>query len=92
MAVYHDEETSRFVLLDDEGEYAGEVEYEREGNTLVLLRAEVPRERQGSGLGVRLVRETLELIRDENYGPILPICPFIVKFLVKNPEFQALRA
>lgn len=91
MAVYHDEETSRYILIDDEGEYAGEVEYEREGDTLVLLRAEVPKERQGSGLGVRLVRETLELIRDENHGPILPICPFIVKFLVKNPEFQALR-
>ncbi len=92
MPIHHDEDTHRYVLIDDEGQYAGEVEYERDGDTLVLLRAEVPRERQGSGLGVRLVRETLELIRDEKHGKILPICPFIVKFLVKNPEFQALRA
>jgi len=92
MAIRHEPENSRYVYLDFEGVVAGEVEYRREGETLHLVRAEVPEERRGEGLGVALVRETLEMIRDERHGLIQPICPFIEKFMVKNPEFQALRA
>lgn len=92
MAIRHEPENSRYVYLDTEGVVAGEVEYRRDGNTLQLVRAEVPPERRGEGLGIALVRETLEMIRDEQHGSIQPICPFIAKFMVKNPEFQALRA
>lgn len=92
MAIRHEPENSRYVYLDSEGVVAGEVEYRREGETLHLVRAEVPSERRGEGLGIALVRETLEMIRDEQHGSIQPICPFIAKFMVKNPEFQALRA
>ena len=92
MAIRHEPENSRYVYLDTEGVVAGEVEYRRDGTTLQLVRAEVPPERRGEGLGIALVRETLEMIRDEQHGSIQPICPFIAKFMVKNPEFQALRA
>lgn len=92
MPIHHEPDNSRYVLLDDEGEFAGEVEYEQQGDTLLLIRAEVPHERRGGGYGVTLVRETLEMIRDEQHGKVQPICPFITKFMVKNPEFQALRA
>ena len=54
--------------------------------------AEIWPDRQGQGLGALLVRETLEMIRDEGHGRIQPICPFIVKYLMKNPEFQSLQA
>lgn len=91
MVVHHEPEHSRYVLTDDSGEFVGEVEYDKQGDTLLLLRAEVPPERRGGGYGVRLVRETLEMIRDEGHGTVQPICPFIAKFMVKNPEFQALR-
>lgn len=92
MAIQHEPEASRYVLLDDEGDFVGEVEYDTDGDTLLLLRAEVPTFKRGGGHGVRLVRETLEMIRDEKHGKVQPICPFIAKFMVKNPEFQALRA
>lgn len=92
MPIHHEPEASRYVLLDDEGAFAGEVEYETQGDTLLLVRAEVPMERRGGGYGVTLVRETLEMIRDTQHGKVQPICPFIAKFMVKNPEFQALRA
>ena len=92
MPIRHEPDASRYVLYDDSGEFAGEVEYEQQGDTLLLLRAEVPPERRGGGYGVTLVRETLEMIRDEQHGTVQPICPFIAKFMVKNPEFQALRA
>ncbi|OUV18533.1 MAG: hypothetical protein CBC58_00485 [Cellulomonadaceae bacterium TMED98] len=92
MTIRHEPDASRYVYLDEAGVAAGEVEYQRDGDTLRLLRAEVPMERRGEGLGLALVRETLEMIRDEHHGTIQPICPFIAKFMVKNPEFQALRA
>lgn len=92
MPIRHEPESSRYVLTDENGEYAGEVEYDKQGDTLLLLRAEVPEERRGGGYGVQLVRGTLEMIRDEKHGTVQPICPFIAKFMVKNPEFQALRA
>lgn len=90
MSIFHDEATSRYVLLDDAGEHAGEIEYERSGDTLILIRAEVPPERRGGGYGVRLVKETLEMIRDQHHGTIRPVCPFIAKFIAKNPEYQSL--
>ena len=92
MTIRHEPDASRYVYLDGAGVETGEVEYQRDGDTLRLLRAEVPMERRGEGLGLALVRETLEMIRDEQHGTIQPICPFIAKFMVKNPEFQALRA
>tara|TARA_E500000178_G_scaffold350602_1_gene409905 strand:- start:279 stop:557 length:279 start_codon:yes stop_codon:yes gene_type:complete len=92
MTIRHEPDASRYVYLDGAGVETGEVEYQRDGDTLRLLRAEVPMERRGEGLGLALVRETLEMIRDEHDGTIQPICPFIAKFMVKNPEFQALRA
>lgn len=92
MPIRHDPEASRYVLIGEGGDELGEVEYERRGDTLMLLRAEVPSELRGGGYGVQLVRQTLEMIRDENHGTVQPICPFIAKFMVKYPEFQALRA
>ena len=59
---------------------------------MLLVRAEVPLERRGGGYGVRLVKGALDLIRDEGAGPIQPICPFIAKFIAKNPEYRTLLA
>ena len=92
MAITHEPDNNRYVYRDHAGVVAGEVEYVREGDVLMLVKAEIWPERQGQGLGALLVRETLEMIRDEGHGKIQPICPFIVKYLMKNPEFQSLQA
>jgi hypothetical protein len=92
MAITHEPDNNRYVYRDDAGVIAGEVEYVRQGDVLMLVKAEIRPDRQGQGLGALLVRETLEMIRDEGHGKIQPICPFIVKYLMKNPEFQSLQA
>ena len=92
MAITHEPDNNRYVYRDDAGVVAGEVEYVRQGDVLMLVKAEIWADRQGQGLGALLVRETLEMIRDEGHGKIQPICPFIVKYLMKNPEFQSLQA
>ena len=91
MRIEHQPESQRYVLIDGEA-VVGEVEYVKAGDTLSLVRAEVPLELRGQGLGIPLVRGTLEAIRDEGGLTIVPVCPYIAKFMMKNTEFDDLRA
>jgi len=58
MEITHESEQHRYVLSEN-GEFLGEVEYDRQGDTLHLVRAEVPIEKRGQGLGIPLVKGTL---------------------------------
>jgi len=91
MKIEHQQDTNRYVLIDNDA-VVGEVEYDRQGQTLSLVRAEVPVQLRGQGLGAALVRGTLEAIRDEGGLTITPICPYIAKFIMKNKEFRELVA
>ena len=90
MQIHHQQATSRYVLEDEAGVFAGEVEYLIDNGVKLLVRAEIPPDRRGGGVGVHLVRQTLDLIKKEGSGPIRPICPFIAKFIAKNPEYQSM--
>ena len=91
MEIEHQPDQSRYVLKDGDT-IVGEVDYHQEGSTLSLVRAEVPVELRGQGLGIPLVRGTLEAIRDIGGLQVVPVCPYIAKFMMKNTEFQDLRA
>jgi uncharacterized protein len=91
MELLHEQESHRFVLMND-GELVGEVSYEFDGDLMLLISAEVPRPLRGQGYGKTLVRKTLENLLDNGPVRVQPVCPFIAKFMMQNPEFQALRA
>ena len=91
MIITREPEANRYTLTED-GQFRGEVEYDRQGNVLHLVRAEVPHELRGQGLGIPLVRGTLEAIRDEGGLSVVPLCPYIAKYMMKNTEFEDLRA
>ncbi len=91
MRIEHQPESQRYVLIDGDA-IVGEVEYVKAGTTLSLVRAEVPIELRGQGLGIPLVRGTLEAIRDKGNLSVVPVCPYIAKFMMKNKEFDGLRA
>jgi hypothetical protein len=80
---------SRFELGED-GEQ-GFVDYRRSGATLYLNHAEVPSSLAGRGLGTRLVRGTLDLIRSRGER-IVPVCPFIKVFIRRYPDYADLSA
>jgi uncharacterized protein len=92
MKIEHRPEEHLYVLLNDEGVAVGEVDYQQHESTLSLLRAEVPIELRGQGLGAALVRGTLEAIRDQGGLTVIPVCPYIAKFIMKNREFHSLKA
>ena len=65
------------------------IAYRRSGTTLMLDHAEVPAALGGRGLGTRLVRETLELIRSRGER-MVPVCPFIRLFVERHAEYADL--
>jgi predicted GNAT family acetyltransferase len=77
----------RFELETPEG--TAFIAYRRVGDVLHLVHAEVPPALGGRGLGTRLVRETLELIRGRGER-IVPVCPFVVAFVERHPEYASL--
>jgi predicted GNAT family acetyltransferase len=91
MELTHEPESNRYVL-SEEGTFLGEIEYQEESGNLLLLRAEVPVELRGQGLGGVLVKKTLEAIREQGGLSVTPTCPYIAKYMMKNPEFKDLRA
>ncbi len=60
-------------------------------NIMFLNHTEVPREMEGKGIGSRLVKETLQYIRDREYK-LAPICPFVASYVRRHPEWQELLA
>jgi len=91
MKITHEPQSHRYVLSDGE-QFLGEVEYYQEGTTLIRVRAEVPLEQRGEGLGIPLVKGTLEAIRAEGGLSVRPICPYIAKYMMKNTEFDELKS
>ena len=91
MEIEHQTDQSRYVLKDGDA-VVGVVEYVQDGTSMSLVRAEVPLELRGQGLGAQLVRGTLEAIRDTGGLSVVPVCPYIAKFMMKNSEFRQLRA
>lgn len=65
------------------------IAYRRSGATLLLEHAEVPVALGGRGLGTRLVRETLGLIRSRGER-MVPVCSFIRSFVDRHPEYADL--
>ena len=91
MRIEHQPDQHRYVLLDGD-DTVGEVEYQQQADTLLLVRAEVPIELRGQGLGIPLVKGTLEAIRAAGGLRVTPVCPYIAKYMMKNKEFDDLRA
>jgi hypothetical protein len=53
----------------------------------VLTHAEVPAAVRGGGIGARLTRGALELIRERGERAV-PRCPYVVDFIRRHPEYM----
>jgi hypothetical protein len=79
---------SRFEL-EEEGETAYlEFELDKAG-WITLWHTEVPEALRGRGLAGELAKTALEYARD-NKLKVDVICPSVMGYLAKNPEFQGL--
>lgn len=87
--VTHNQEQRRFELLLKPGESAFITYAEEAPGVLTLTHTEVPAGYEGQGVGSRLVRGALELIRARG-AKIVPACPFISSYLERKPEYRDL--
>ena len=79
----------RFELQLDGG--IAFVDYRRAAGVVTLVHAEVPAALGGRGYGSQLVRGTLDRLRAEG-ARVVPLCPFIVAFIERNPAYRDLLA
>jgi predicted GNAT family acetyltransferase len=88
--VAHDASRSRYELrLGDE--LVGFITYEPQTDAVALIHTEVDPSVQGRGLGTRLVSGALDDIRARGLS-VVPICPFVVSYLRRHPEYADLAA
>ena len=87
--VKHNESAQRFEM--DVNGMTAVAEYQRDGNVLTFTHTEVPMEFRGHGVGKKLARGALELVREAG-DKVIPQCPFIAHFMKEHPEYETLHA
>ena len=83
-------ESSRFVAVRD-GQQVGLIDYQRQGDVLVVLHTETDPALRGQGIAAELTRGLLAVA--ETHGlRVRPVCPYTVTYLDTHPQFAHLRA
>ena len=86
-AVEHEPDHKRFVIRDQHG--VSELVYNIVGSQIILDHTEVPRASEGQGYAGALARTALEYAR-EHHLSVIPVCPFVISYLSRHPEYQSL--
>ena len=78
-------ERHRFEM--EEGGATAIIGYRRRGDEVIeLVHTEVPEALSGQGVGSRLVRGALDLIRAEGRR-VVPSCSFVAAWIGKHPDY-----
>ena len=64
--------------------------YTRDGDTITFMHTEVPPALAGRGIGSKLVRGALDLVRAQHLK-VRAKCPFVKAYLDKHTEYADLR-
>lgn len=86
--IHHCQENRFELELEN---YSAELNYHWvEDNRLMSLnRVFVPQELRGKGIASRLTQRVLVLAREQQWK-VIPVCPFVVTYLKRHPEWQDL--
>jgi predicted GNAT family acetyltransferase len=92
ITIRHNPERERFEVLDD-GRVIGKAAYKpysADPGQRIFYHTVVDEAYGGQGLANKLAVQALDETIREGLG-IVPVCPFIKKFLAKHPEYDASR-
>ncbi len=89
LSVRHNRDGHRYEIEVD-GRLA-HLDYERAGDRIVFTHTWVPPEDRERGLAAVLVRTALEDARRHGWQ-VVPQCPYVGRFIARNPEFADLVA
>lgn len=67
------------------------IEYtiKKSSNQIFLVHTEVESALRAKGVGVKLVKEALDLVQGSGYE-LVPLCPFVVAYLKRHNEYHHL--
>ncbi|MGX5819786.1 GNAT family N-acetyltransferase [Chitinophaga lutea] len=65
--------------------------YKQAPGKITLIHTDVPAELEGKGVGQAIVEKTLHYIED-NGLKLIPLCPFVVAYLKRHPEWKRILA
>lgn len=88
-AVSQNEAASQFEIRSVDG--VGFLQYSKHGDTLDLVRTEVPALLEGRGYGSALAHAALEYAR-EHHLKIIPTCRFVRAYVERHQEYDDLLA
>lgn len=71
------------MLFDD----TAFIEFVESEKTFTLIHTEVPESLQGKGIGSAIIEKTLSYAKANGFV-IKPICPFVLAFLKRHPEWN----
>jgi len=86
--VSDNQEAARYEIAVD-GDRAGFLTYRMAPGVITFLHAEVDPEREGQGLGSRLVAEALDDARARGLA-VRPVCPFVAAFIESHLDYADL--
>jgi uncharacterized protein len=89
LTVIHEPDADRYTLMEGDTRL-GLADYVIQGSTLAITHTEVDPSQRGRGLGAILVKGTLDQIRSETDYRVDPVCPFVVSYIERNPEYTDL--
>lgn len=90
MTKVHDNAARHRFELAVEGATAF-IDYRRKDGVVTMTHAEVPEELSGKGVGSRLAKGALDLVRARG-EKIVPHCSFVAWYVRNHPEYQDLLA
>ena len=88
-SVRHEPEQSRYVLERD-GEQLGLTNYRAANGSVQITHTEIDPALRGQGLGGVMVRGVLDDLRATTDARVVPICPFVDRWIDLHPDYQDL--
>lgn len=84
-----DDETGYHYVAERDGNVLGFAAYARAGGVTTFTHTVVYPENEGQGVGSTLVRSALDAERAAGRS-IVPVCPFVVAYVERHPEYADL--
>ncbi|TFC84360.1 N-acetyltransferase [Cryobacterium cheniae] len=85
----HEPAQSRYSLRINE-ETVGFADYTVTGTDVLFTHVEVDPARRGENLASRLVEQALDDVRTRTELTVVPVCPYVVRWIDKHAEYQDL--
>jgi hypothetical protein len=87
LKVIDNKEKERFEI-DLDGKTAL-IDYSEQNGVVAMTHTEVPPEFEGKGVGSKLVKGALDLVKNENKR-VRPLCTFVAAYIKRHPEYESL--